>query len=72
MTASWTRYIILIIAVINAVLNLIGFETISNDLTNDIVAFASGIYILYTGWKNNYLSKKGVKQAKALDIKGLK
>lgn len=72
MAASWVRYIILIVAVLNAVLNLIGFETISDELTSDIVAFASGIFILYTGWKNQYLSKKGVKQAKALEVKGLK
>lgn len=59
-TASIGRYVVLVIAVINSVLNLIGYQTISDQLTNDLVAFLTGAYTLYMAWKNNYLSKKGL------------
>lgn len=57
-TKSYGRFILLIIAVINSVLNLLGYETINDELANNIVAVVSGFVILYVGWKNNYLSKK--------------
>lgn len=72
MNASQTRYIILVVAVINAVLNLIGFETFPEETTNNIVAVASGVYFLYMAWKNNYLSRKGKQQEKVLEQKNLK
>lgn len=71
MPASWIRYILLIVAVINAVLNLMGYTTISDETANDIVAVASGAYILYTGYKNQYLTKKGKRQKKVLDANNL-
>jgi SPP1 family holin len=69
--ASVARFTLLIIAVINAVLNMLGYQTISDDLANKIVAVVSGIYALYMGWKNNYLSKKGRKQKEVLEKHGL-
>jgi SPP1 family holin len=69
--ASITRFALLIVAVINAVLNMLGYQTIPDDLVNDIVAVVSGIYALYMGWKNNYLSKKGRKQKEVLEKHGL-
>jgi SPP1 family holin len=69
--ASIVRFALLIVAVINAVLNMLGYQTIPDDLVNDIVAVASGIYTLYMGWKNNYLSKKGRKQKEVLEKHGL-
>ncbi|MED5050674.1 phage holin [Anoxybacillus rupiensis] len=69
--ASITRYTVLVIAVINAVLNLLGYQTISDELTNDLVAVISGAVMLYAGWKNNYLSKKGQKQKEVLEKEGL-
>ncbi|WP_445304420.1 phage holin [Niallia sp. FSL W8-1348] len=69
--ASVTRFALLILAVINSVLNMLGYQTISEDLVNDIIAVASGIYILYATWKNNYLSKKGLKQKEVLKEKNL-
>ncbi|SFA56096.1 holin, SPP1 family [Parageobacillus thermantarcticus] len=69
--ASVTRFIFLIVAVINAVLNMLGYQTIPDDLVNDVVAVVSGIYALYMGWKNNYLSKKGRKQKEVLEKHGL-
>ena len=69
--ASITRYTVLVIAVINAVLNLLGYQTISDELTNDLVAVISGAVMLYVGWKNNYLSKKGQKQKEVLGKHGL-
>lgn len=69
--ASVTRFVVLIIAVINGVLNLVGYQTISDDLTSDLVAVVSGAVMLYAGWKNNYLSKKGLKQKEVLKKEGL-
>lgn len=69
--ASITRFTLLIVAVINAVLNMLGYQTISDDLVNDIIAVVSGVYVLYMGWKNNYLSKKGRKQKEVLEKHGL-
>lgn len=69
--ASITRFALLIVAVINAVLNMLGYQTIPDDLVNDVVAVVSGVYALYMGWKNNYLSKKGRKQKEVLEKHGL-
>lgn len=69
--ASVTRFTLLTIAVINAVLNMIGYRTIPNDMANDIVAVVSGIFAIYAAWKNNYLSKKGRKQKEVLEKHGL-
>ncbi len=70
--ASITRFVILIIAVINSVLNLVGYQTISNELTNNIVAVITGGYTLYMAWKNNYLSNKGLQQKDVLEKHDLK
>ncbi|MGY3718663.1 phage holin [Sutcliffiella cohnii] len=65
--SSITRFSVLVIAVINAVLNLLGYQTISDEITNDLIAFMSGAIMLYAGWKNNYLSRKGLKQKEVLE-----
>ena len=64
--ASISRYVILIVAVINSVLNMIGYETISDDLTNHIVSLLSGVYILCAAWKDNDLTKKAVNRKKLI------
>lgn len=69
--ASIGRYVVLVVAVVNAVLNLLGYQTISDELTNDLVAVVSGAVMLYAGWKNNYLTQKGRAQKEVLDRKGL-
>lgn len=70
--SSMARFIVLVVAVINAVLNLLGYQTISDELVNDIVAVASGAWFLWAAWKNNYLSRKGQKQKEQLERAGLK
>ncbi|MCM3567835.1 phage holin [Neobacillus mesonae] len=69
--ASISRFILLVVAVVNAVLNLLGYQTIPDDLANHLVAFISGVYFIFMAWKNNYLSKKGRAQKKALKKQGL-
>ncbi|WP_227935901.1 phage holin [Alkalihalobacillus deserti] len=64
--ASISRFAFLIVAVLNAVLNLLGYQTISEQFVNDVVAILSGVYFIWTGWKNNYLSKKGLQQKEVL------
>ena len=64
--ASVTRFAFLIVAVINAVLNLLGYQTIPDEFVNDVVAVITGAFLLYMGWKNNYLSRKGRKQKEVL------
>ncbi|MDZ5607914.1 phage holin [Bacillus pseudomycoides] len=71
-TASISRYVVLVIAVINSVLNLIGYQTISNELANNIVAVITGVFTLYMAWKNNYLSSKGLQQKDVLEKHNLK
>lgn len=65
-TASISRYVILVIAVINSVLNLVGYQTIDDKITNDLVAVITGAFTLYMAWKNNYLSTKGLQQKDVL------
>jgi SPP1 family holin len=67
-----TRFTLLIVAVVNSVLNMLGFQTIPAELVNDLIAVASGFYFLYAGWKNNYLSRKGLKQKEVLQANNLK
>jgi len=69
--ASVSRFTLLVIAVINAVLNLLGYQTISDELANDIVAVISGVVMLWAAWKNNYLSRKGRAQKDVLKQHGL-
>lgn len=69
--ASVSRFTLLVIAVINAVLNLLGYQTISDELANDIVAVISGVVMLWAAWKNNYLSRKGRAQKDVLKRHGL-
>ncbi|WP_052144643.1 phage holin [Halalkalibacter okhensis] len=64
--ASIRRFTILIFAVVNAVLNLLGYQTISEEFINDVVAVISGAYFIWAGWKNNYISKKGIRQKEVL------
>lgn len=68
---SITRYTLLVVAVVNAVLNLLGYQTIPDETTNDLIAITSGVVMLWAGWKNNYLSKKGRAQKEAIKINGL-
>lgn len=70
--ASVARFLTLVVAVINAVLNMLGYQTIPAELVNDIFAVISGAYILYAGWKNNYLTQKGRAQKEVLEQRGLK
>jgi SPP1 family holin len=69
--ASVGRFAFLIVAVINAVLNLLGYQTIPDEFVNDLVAVVSGAYFIYAAWKNNYLSKRSGLQKKALQAQGL-
>ncbi|MDT8862844.1 phage holin [Alkalihalobacillus sp. MEB130] len=66
--ASISRFTILIVAVINTVLNLLGYQTISEQFVNDLIAVISGGYFIWAGWKNNYLSKKGLEQKEVLKM----
>lgn len=67
MNASLARFIVLIGAVFNSVLNAVGFQTIPDEFFNDLIAVISGAYFLYMAWKNNYLSRKGRRQKKVLE-----
>ncbi len=70
--ASVRRFALLILAVINAVLNMLGYQVIPEEFVNDLIAVASGAYFIYAGWKNNYLSRKGIKQKEVLEANKLK
>jgi SPP1 family holin len=70
--ASLTRMIAMLIALLNAVLNILGYETIPVEFGEELSAVILVLVGLYAGWKNNYLSKKGKAQKEALEEKGLK
>jgi SPP1 family holin len=69
--ASVTRVVALVIVLINAVLNLFGFETIPIQFGEHISAVLLIAISLWSAWKNNYLSKNGGLQKKALQAQGL-
>jgi SPP1 family holin len=69
--ASVTRVIALIIVLVNAVLNLFEYETIPVEFGEHISAILLIGMSLWAAWKNNYLSKKGGLQKKALQAQGL-
>jgi SPP1 family holin len=69
--ASVTRVIALNIVLVNAVLNLLGFQTIPTEFGEHITAVLLIAISLWSAWKNNYLSKNGGLQKKALQAQGL-
>lgn len=68
---SITRYVALVIVLVNAALNLLGYETIPEDAGDKISAALVIIVGLYVGFKNNYLTKRGKRQAEALAARNL-
>ncbi|MFB6732028.1 SPP1 phage holin family protein [Bacillus mobilis] len=46
--------------------NSFGVNFITNDQIDAIVNVASFLFILYCGYKNNYVGKKGIEQKKVL------
>lgn len=69
--ASAGRVTALVIVLINAVLNLFGYKTIPVEFGEHISAALLIVMSLWAAWKNNYLSKKGGLQKKALQSQGL-
>jgi SPP1 family holin len=69
--ASVGRIVVLVIVLMNAVLNLFGYETIPVEFGEHVTALLLIVISVWTAWKNNYLSKRGQAQKKALQDKGL-
>jgi SPP1 family holin len=69
--ASISRVTVLVIVLINAVLNLFDYKTIPVEFGEHISAALLIVFSLWSAWKNNYLSKKGGLQKKALQAQGL-
>jgi SPP1 family holin len=69
--SSAARMVALVLVVINAVLNLFGYETIPVEFGEHVTALLLIVISVWTAWKNNYLSKRGQAQKKALQVKGL-
>jgi SPP1 family holin len=70
--ASLTRMIVLVITLINAVLNIMGYATIPVEFGEELSAVILVMVGLYVSWKNNYLSQKGKAQKEVLEQNGLK
>lgn len=68
---SISRYIVLVIAVINSVLNFVGYQTIDDKITKDLGAVITGAFTMCMAWKNNYLSNKGLQQKDVLEKNNL-
>jgi SPP1 family holin len=69
---SITRVVALVIVLINAVLNIAGFQTIPTEFGDDLSAVLLTVVSLWTAWRNNYIGRRGRAQAEALEQKGLK
>jgi SPP1 family holin len=69
--ASVGRVVALVIVLINAALNLFGYQTIPVEFGEHLSALILIVVSSWTAWKNNYLSKKGQLQKKALQAQGL-
>lgn len=69
--ASVGRVTALVIVLINALLNLFGYKTIPVEFGEHVSATLLIVVSLWTAWKNNYLSKKGGLQKKALQAQKL-
>lgn len=57
--SSVARFVVLVVAVINAVLNLVGYQTIPDDFVNDLVAVVSGAWFIWAAWKTIICPKRG-------------
>lgn len=70
---SVARTVALIIALLNAGANILGYETIPEELGGEVIT-AAVLFIVATWshWKNNYLARKGMKQKKVLEKHNLK
>lgn len=66
------RIIALVVVLINAALNLFGFQTIPVEFGEHLTALILIVVSLWTAWKNNYLTRKGQEQKKVLEKSGLK
>lgn len=64
--ASIARFVALVIVILNAVLSLLGFPVIPTEYGDAISAALVAIVGIYAGFKNNYLTKFGKKQAEEL------
>lgn len=58
------------LGLIAALVAYFGFE-IGEQLQNAFVDVVFGGYIIYTAWKNNYITKKGKEQKELLDKNNL-
>lgn len=68
---SLGRFIIAILTGLNTVLTAFGKPVIPDDLINSIVIVSGYLFEIYTMYRNNYLTKKGLKQKEVLRQKGL-
>lgn len=63
---SLVRFIIAILTATNTVLTALGKPIIPEDMINAIVIIAGYLFEIYVMFKNNYLTKKGQAQQRAL------
>lgn len=65
--ASVARMVALVLVLVNAVANILGYETIPEELGGEIITAAILFVVgIWTAWKNNYLARKGLKQKEVL------
>lgn len=69
--ASIVRFTLLILVMVNAVLEMIGYPVIPLESGEIISAALVTIVGLWAGFKNNYLTKRGEAQAEILASRDL-
>ncbi|WP_077616501.1 phage holin [Caenibacillus caldisaponilyticus] len=68
--ASVVRMVLAILAAVKLVLQPFGIE-IPQDLIDSIADLAAAVVVVWTAFKNNYLTKKGLAQKEVLKKEGL-
>jgi SPP1 family holin len=68
--ASIVRMTTAVLAAAKLVLNMFGVE-IPQEITDGLVDIVAAVWLIYTSWKNNYVSSKGAAQKEQLKKAGL-
>lgn len=69
--ASIVRYAALILVIVNAILTMFNMPIIPAEYADIVASGLIAIVGLYVGFKNNYLTRRGKKQAEELEQVGL-
>jgi SPP1 family holin len=68
--ASIVRMTTAVLAAAKLVLNMFGIE-IPQEITDGLVDIVAAVWLIYTSWRNNYVSRRGIQQKDVLQKNNL-